>query len=256
MSGDRSRGSVYLQQSWPWYTIGILLLICAIAVFVWFLNQPASDTKLVVAVILFIASCVFFLGAYTQNTQESFEQLPTSTEELKKLGREYYRNTTAIQDNSAAVKELHETLSQKKGELGEIRKNIEEILIKQRQETGNLRREVEDWQRAAIEFFRMLERALDYEKNAANRQLIEKITSEFSRSVTTLGLERIMPQADEAIEEKLHEAVGEEESASVQSGNITRCITWGYRIGANVIERALVIIAKETKTEQLTKEGN
>ncbi len=150
----------------------------------------------------------------------------------KQIIRVYYKNTAAIQENSAAVQELH----------NEVKQYLEIILIEQRQKNGELQRKNQAWEQAAIDFFKTLERAIDCEKDE-NKRSIEKILSEFERTVINLGLERIIPQHNESLNEKFHEAVEEEES-DVLPGNVLRCAGWGYRIGDNVIQKAKVVVAK------------
>jgi len=153
-------------------------------------------------------------------------------EDPKQIIRVYYKNTVAIQENSTAVQELHD----------KVKQYLDKILIEQRQKDGELQRKIQAWEQASIDFFGLLERAIDCENNE-NRRLIEKILSEFERTVFNLGLERIIPQHDESLNEKFHEAV-EEEKSDVLPGNILRCIGWGYRIGDNVFQKAKVVVAK------------
>ena len=153
-------------------------------------------------------------------------------EDPKQIIRTYYKNTVAVQENSTAVQELHD----------KVKQYLDKILIEQRQKDGELQRKILAWEQAAIDFFGLLERAIDCE-NHENRRSIEKILSEFERTVFNLGLERIIPQYDESLNEKFHEAVEEEESDLVL-GNILRCIEWGYRIGENVFQKAKVVVAK------------
>ncbi len=150
----------------------------------------------------------------------------------KQIVRVYYKNTAAIQENSSAVQELH----------NKVKQYLDKILIEQRQKDGELLRKIQAWEQAAIEFFRMLERAIDCETDE-NKRSIEKILSEFERTVINLGLERIIPQHNESLNEKFHEAVEEEES-DIVPGNILRCAGWGYRIGDNIIQKAKVVVAK------------
>ncbi len=153
-------------------------------------------------------------------------------EDPKQVIRMYYKNTVAIQENSTAVQELHD----------KVKQYLDKILIEQRQKEGEFQRKIQAWEQSAIDFFGLLERAIDCE-NDENRQLIEKILSEFERTVFNLGLERIIPQYDESLNEKFHEAVEEEES-DIVLGNILRCTECGYRIGENVFQKAKVVVAK------------
>jgi molecular chaperone GrpE (heat shock protein) len=173
-------------------------------------------------------------------------------EEQKKLQRTYYTNTNAILDNSTAVKELYDKLEQTLGELDDFRNSVEKMLIEQRQINGELQRKINHWEQAATEFFCLLERAVDYETDE-NTRLINRILDGFARIVMNLGMERIIPQPDESLNEKFHEAIDEEES-NITPGNIVRCVNWGYKIGDKMIEKAKVVVASplqkpENRTE-------
>ncbi|MBR8833689.1 MAG: nucleotide exchange factor GrpE [Stigonema ocellatum SAG 48.90 = DSM 106950] len=148
----------------------------------------------------------------------------------KQIIRAYYKNTVAIQENSATVQELHD----------KVKQYLDKILIEQRQKDGERERKIQAWEQAAINFFILLERAYETDEN---KRSIEKILSEFERIVINVGLERIIPQHDELLNEKFHEAVEEEES-DILPGNILKCTGWGYRIGDNVIHKAKVVVAK------------
>ncbi|KAB8314020.1 nucleotide exchange factor GrpE [Tolypothrix campylonemoides VB511288] len=162
-------------------------------------------------------------------------------DEQKKLQRTYYTNTNAILDNSTAVKELYNKLEQTLGELDDFRNSVEKMLIEQRQINGELQRKINHWEQAATEFFCLLERAVDYETDE-NTRLINRILDGFARIVMNLGMERVIPQPDEPLNEKLHEAIDEEES-NITPGNIVRCVNWGYKIGDKMIEKAKVVVA-------------
>lgn len=165
-------------------------------------------------------------------TLNNYIHTSVELDDPKQIIRAYYKNTSAIQENSATVQQVYEKFAQ----------NLEKILIEQRQKNGELQRKVQNWEQAAVDFFSLLERAIDCEPKE-NQQLIEKILSEFERTVINLGLERIIPQDNESLNEKFHEAVAEEES-ELAPGQILKCVSWGYRIGDNVIQKASVVVAK------------
>ena len=119
-------------------------------------------------------------------TLNNYIHTSVELDDPKQIIRAYYKNTSAIQENSATVQQLYEKFEQ----------NLEKILIEQRQKNGELQRKVQNWEQAAVDFFSLLERAIDCEPNE-NQQLIEKILSEFERTVINLGLERIIPQDNE-----------------------------------------------------------
>ncbi|MBW4619239.1 MAG: nucleotide exchange factor GrpE [Cyanosarcina radialis HA8281-LM2] len=252
MRSDRSHSVNEFKKLFPNYAAGILLLLAAIAVFLLGLfPHSTTDDRFVIAAILFVGACVLLAWTHQQNIEHSYlESLPKSIDEIKKVGREYYKNTAAIQDNSVFVKELYEKIDRSDNGLIELRKYLEELLIKQRQENGNLQRKIESWQTAAIGFFQMLERAIDYEKKEKNKRLLEKIITEFERSLMNLGLERIIPQVNEPINEIFHEVVDEIESNEVVSGTILKCYSWGYRIGDTVLDRAQVALAQSLEDRE------
>ena len=168
-------------------------------------------------------------------------------EEQKKLQRTYYTNTNAILDNSIAVKELYDKLEQTLAELDNFRNSVEKMLMEQRQINGELQRKINHWEQAATEFFCLLERAVDYETDE-NTRLINRILDGFARIVMNVGMERIIPQPNESLNENFHEAIAEEESNMIP-GNIVKCVSWGYKIGDKMIEKAKVVVAKSPVQE-------
>lgn len=174
------------------------------------------------------------------------ETVVSLVEELRRFSREYYKNTATIQEGSAAVEQLYSSLGDSSDQLLNLQRSLDDILIQQRQENGNYKREIEQWLNASISFFKLLERAMVYEENAENLATIEKLTGEFGRIFSNRGLERIIPSVNEPFDDRLHEAIGETESADVGAGNILQCEGWGYRWGSHVIERSAVIIVKSS----------
>ncbi|MBW4503671.1 MAG: nucleotide exchange factor GrpE [Scytonema hyalinum WJT4-NPBG1] len=168
-------------------------------------------------------------------------------DEQKKLQRTYYTNTNAILDNSIAVKELYDKLEQTLAELDNFRNSVEKMLMEQRQINGELQRKINHWEQAATEFFCLLERAVDYETDE-NTRLINRILDGFARIVINLGMERIIPQPNESLNENFHEAIAEEES-NIIPGKIVKCVSWGYKIGDKMIEKAKVVVAKSPVQE-------
>jgi molecular chaperone GrpE (heat shock protein) len=172
------------------------------------------------------------------------ETLNKYIDEQKKLQRVYYTNTNAVLDNSTAIKELYDKLEQTLAELSDFRNSVETMLMEQRQKNGELQRKIHHWEYTTMEFFRLLERAVDYETDE-NKRLINRILDGFAASVMNLGMERIIPKADELLNESFHEAVDEEES-DIIPGNIVRCVSWGYKIGDKLLEKAKVVVAKSS----------
>ncbi|MBW4594294.1 MAG: nucleotide exchange factor GrpE [Brasilonema angustatum HA4187-MV1] len=185
-----------------------------------------------------------FLDSMLKNNIEKYikESLDEYVSEQRKIQRASYTNTNAILDNTATIKNLDEKLEQTMAELDELKKSVENMLMEQRQKNGELQRKINNWEQSAIEFLRLLERAVDYEKDE-NRVIINRILDCYNESFLNLGIERIIPQQKESLLERFHEAIDEEES-DIVPGNIVRCISWGYRIGEKVLEKAKVIVAK------------
>jgi len=115
---------------------------------------PGSGMVIFAAVLLLIAGLFFLLWPTIRRQDlDSIETLPGVLEEVRKLGREYYRNTTAIQENSAAVKQFNDDLGSKMDELLPLRKPLEELLLQQRQENMTLRAELDVWQKTVVQYF-------------------------------------------------------------------------------------------------------
>jgi molecular chaperone GrpE (heat shock protein) len=171
--------------------------------------------------------------------KESFNQY---LDEQRKIQRASYTNTNAILDNIAAIKELYEKLEQTLGELDSLKNSTENMLMDLRQKNGELQRKINCWEQSSVEFFRLLERAYDYETDE-HRLLINRLLYGFNDLVQKLGIDRIIPQANDFLHESFHEAIDEEQS-DIITGNIVRCISWGYRIGDKVLEKAKVVVAK------------
>jgi molecular chaperone GrpE (heat shock protein) len=252
MRSERSQYIGEFKKLFLHYAAGILLMLAAIAVFVLGLfPRSTTDENFLIAAIMFVGACGLLFWTYQQNLElNSLEAWPSSIEEIKKLSREYYKNTAAIQENSNFVKQLYEAIDRSDNSWLELRKPLEELLIKQRQENGNLQRKIELWQSSAIAFFQILERAIDYEKKDKHKRLLERLTLEFESSLMNLGLERIIPQLNEPVNEMFHEVIAEIESTEATPGNILNCSSWGYRIGDSVLGRSQVILARSVKERE------
>jgi molecular chaperone GrpE (heat shock protein) len=171
-----------------------------------------------------------------------------SLEDIKNVNRLSYKNTSAIQENTAAIEELNYNLEQTGKDIKQLKYSLDEVLIYQRQENGNLKREIEGWEQAAVDYFRLLERAINCEADR-NQSFLQKILDEFANITVVRGLERVIPRENQHLNEKLHEAVEIEESYEISPGNIIKCKYWGYRVGSHVIEKAKVVIASSPKTK-------
>ncbi|NMG20796.1 hypothetical protein [Brasilonema bromeliae] len=121
------------------------------------------------------------------------EFLNKYVDEQKKIQRLYYTKTNAIIDNTTASQELYHKLEQTLEELDSLKNSVENMLMEQRQKNGELQRKINCWEQSAIDFFRLLERAVDYETDE-RRLLINRILYGFNDLVNNLGIERIIPQ--------------------------------------------------------------
>ncbi|MTJ14622.1 nucleotide exchange factor GrpE [Anabaena sp. UHCC 0187] len=230
----------------------IIFVISLIGLAVILLPNPLKigrDILFVISAIYLLVSFSFFLWiSLRDQDQELVGVLPKTIEELKRVGREYYRNTAAIEENSARVDKLHNGIEQEIGELIESNKSIAKELMELRQEKGNCQRELNNWYKSAIDFFQTLERGLETEKNHERLEVIEKNIREFEMLFNNRGLYRIIPSINGKFDETQHEFKGEEISSELEDGSILKCNRWGYRLGEKVLQPAAVILAKKPES--------
>ncbi|MBD2770944.1 nucleotide exchange factor GrpE [Iningainema tapete] len=164
-------------------------------------------------------------------TLENYINNTINIDDPKQIIRVYYKNTAAIQENSTIIQQLYEKFEQ----------TIEKTLIEQRQKNGENQRKIQNWEQSAIDYFQILERAIENE-TTENKKTIEKLLSEYEQTVKNQGLEPIKPKHNEPPNEKIHQITSEQQS-EITPGNIIKCTNWGYRIGERIIQKAKVIIA-------------
>ena len=207
------------------------------------------DTLFVIsAIYLLVSSSLFLWISLRDQDQELVGVLPKTIEELKRIGKEYYRNTAAIEQNSERFEKLHNSLEQEIRNLVESNKSTSEDLMKLRQEKGNFQRNLDNWNESAIEFFQTLERGLETEENQERYDVIKKNVEEFELIVNKRGLYRIIPVINSKFDETQHESKGEEISSEVENGAILKYQKWGYRLGSEVRIKAEVIRAKKSES--------
>ncbi|MEH2335956.1 nucleotide exchange factor GrpE [Nostoc sp.] len=258
MRNDKSATPSHLKKHWLLYGITATILIISLVDLVVAVLPNAQikiqrDTLFVISAIYLLVSCSFFLWIYLRNQDQEFVGfLPKAIDELKRVGREYYKNTSAIEDNSDHVEKLHNRIEQEINRLEESNnsfvesnKSIEKILIELRQENGNLQRELGDWNQSIVEFFQLLERAIETEHN---NEVIKKSIQEFEQIVNKHGFYRIVPSSNDKFDENEHECKDEKQSSETKPGCILKCDRWGYRLGAKVLQRAEVILARKPIT--------
>lgn len=192
MRNDKHPIPSYVKKSWLLYSITAIILITslvglAVALLPNAIIEIQRDILFIISAIYLLASCSFFLWIYLRNQDQEFVGiLPKAIDDLKRVGREYYNNTAAIQDNSASVEQLHNRIKQEIRSFVESNKSLENLLIEVRQEKGNLQRELENWQESTIEFFQLLERALE-QQNPDVQESLQKNLKEFERIVNKRG---------------------------------------------------------------------
>lgn len=212
------------------------------------------DTLFVIsAIYLLVSSSLFLWISLREQDQELVGVLPKTIEELKRIGKEYYRNTAAIEQNSERFEKLHNSLEQEIRNLVDSNKSTSEDLMKLRQENGNCQRELNNWYKSAVDFFKHLERGLETEKNHERIEVIQKNIREFEMLVNNRGLHRIIPSINDNFDATQHEFKVEEISSEVEDGSILKCNRWGYRLGEKVLEPAAVILAKKPESSDSTQ---
>ncbi|MEA5513333.1 nucleotide exchange factor GrpE [Nodularia sp. UHCC 0506] len=249
MRNDKHPIPSYVKKYWLLYGITAIIFITSL-VGLGFAVLPNDEIKIqrdilfIISAVYLLASCSFFLWIYLRNQDQEFVGiLPKAIDDLKRVGKEYYNNTAAIQDNSEFVEQLYNGIEQEFSRFLETHKLLEKLSIEVRQEKGNLQRELEKWQESTIEFFQLLERALGLEQNPDVQESLKKNLKEFERIVNKCGFYRIAPTLQDKFDDSQHEFKSEESSSDVESGTILKCEHWGYQSGAKVLQRAEVILA-------------
>jgi len=190
MPNNKSVTLSHLKKDWLLYSIAAtILLISLIGLAVAVLPQTKVEIErnilFVISAFYLLASYIFFLFIYLRNQDKEFVSvLPNAIDELKRVGREYYKNTAAIEDNSERVNKLQNTIEQEIRGLRESNKDIEKNWMELRREKGILQSELEKWNESTINFFQFLERGLQTNEN---KEVIEKTIKEFEMIVNKRG---------------------------------------------------------------------
>lgn len=227
---------------------GVCIVAAILLTTVAIIGIPSGIQPIAFAAALLLIAGLFFIlwPAIRQQEFNVIETLPGALEEVRKLGREYYRNTTAIQDNSAAVRQLNEDLDHKVNELLLLRKPLEEMLIQQRQENMTLRAELQDWQKTVVQHFEYLDRSSNLDDmDDLKRETYLKTARDFARDLRPLGFEVIEPKPGEPFNESLHEWKGEKDS-ELPAEQIVSVDGSGFRIGNRCIKLAPVFVSRRS----------
>lgn len=203
-------------------------------------HSLSADIQYAISAFLIVASVFFMIWPQVRKQDiDAIETLPGALEEVRKLGREYYRNTSAIQENSTAVKELA-------GELLPLKKPLDELLIERRQELMNVKNELTEWQKVAIRHFEYLHRSFNLDGiDEIQRQTYQKASNDYMRELKTLGFEIIQPAVGDQFDEHFHECRQEEISENLNSGQIISVEGIGYCLQGRCYRPVPVIIAKK-----------
>jgi molecular chaperone GrpE (heat shock protein) len=254
---DKRKNSSHLNKYWLFYSITATILIIslvglAVAILPNIQVKIQRDILFVISAIYLLVSCSFFLWFYLREQDQNFvNDLPKAIEDIKRVSREYYRNTTAIEENSEQVNKLHNDIEQEIRSFIENNQYISKELMELRQDKGNLNRELDNWNQSIIELFKLLERSIENEKKSDIQDFIYKIIREFELIVKKRGFSLINPLVNSKIDEEEHNYKDEELSSEAEDGSILKCIRWGYRSNTKVLERAEVIMAKNPVNSNL-----
>lgn len=226
----------------PAYFAGSICAVFASSLAFDFYSQAISaNTKLAVAGVLIISALFFALWpSMRKQDLDTIETLPGTLEEIRKLGREYYRNTSAIQENSATASKLNAELS----DLLVLRKPLEELLMHQRQENLNLRDEIDAWQKAIIRHFEYLDRSINLEGlDEVRRESYRKAARDLAVEFKPLGFEVLQPKPGQLFDEHFQEIRGEVES-DLPMEYVVSVEGLGFCINGRCVKPVPVIVSK------------
>lgn len=222
------------------YVSTVALFIAAIVVITIPIDPTlTANTRFGIATFL-IVSGVFFLIWPSMRKQDldAIETLPGTLEEIRKLGREYYRNTSAIQENSAFVKELSD-------EILSFKKPLDELLIERRQQLMSVKSDLTEWQKTIIRHFEYLYRSINLEGiDEVRQQTYQKVAIDYMRELRPLGLEIIQPKVGEQFDEHFHECKQEIESTDFAPGQIISIDGIGFCLLGRCIKAVPVCICR------------
>lgn len=221
----------------------IIPFIAAIGILVTPAAQSLSaDAQYAISAFLIVASVFFMIWPkMRKHDLDAIETLPGALEEVRKLGREYYRNTSAIQENSAFVKELA-------NEFLPLKKPLDELLIERRQELMSVKSELTEWQKVAIRHVEYLYRSFNLDGiDEVQRMTYQKAANDYIRELKPLGFETIEPKIGDQFDEHFHECRQEVVSEDLSSGQIVSVEGVGFCLQGRCYKPAPVVIAKTAK---------
>ena len=155
-----------------------------------------------------------------------------------------------VGNNQAEMAKLTEEVSLLRKSIMETKKLNDEILAL-RQEITIREHLLEKWTGAMMEYSDFFHRTLSLPGLSPDYQsAVSKSLKEFSHVMTALGFEIIVPGQGSPFDERIHHAAGiGEASDGVPPGAVIACALPGYRLGADILRKAEVTIARGDKAE-------
>lgn len=113
-----------------------------------------------------------------------------------------------------------------------------------RQELGNVVREQGKWMECCVDYMRDIEQILSHDGlDAKWSEACRKSLSTFLLRFRRFALEIIDPPENEPFDENFHIVVGQDASADLMPGHVSKCAEWGFRLGQQVLQKAKVTVA-------------
>jgi|GEM_PF-2143602 len=247
MRNDKNIAPSFFKKHWLLYSISATILIISIfglivAILPTLKLKIDQNIIFVISAIYLLAASSLFLWIYLRNQdQKLVGDLPQAIEQIStaiKLYKRIYHDTESI---ITSAHKLQNLIEPKIGELLDTNKSIEKELMQLRQDKGNNQRELEEWYSGAIEFFKLLERALE---NTQNDSDYPKILREFEKIVQKRGLSRIAPSPNDPFDEGLHLIQSSQSLPDVKPELILKCERWGYQYGTKILKKADVTVSE------------
>lgn len=178
--------------------------------------------------------------------RELFELAP----DLVKENRRARVATEALREGVLAERGQVETATRELREGLFRMRALEEELQQARLAQASSDRLLESWVESSVDYFEYLQRLIKQLTPEDPRlPLLRQITAIFARFTAAHGLNRIFPSPGEPMVSGLYQVIGEEERRDLPSGMISRCESWGYRLGNQVIRQAEVYIVRHSEHE-------
>lgn len=128
-------------------------------------------------------------------------------------------------------------------------KKTNEELTELRQALAKESQKQEQWVDTMMDYCTFLNRTMNLpDLSPEYAKAVKKSADVLIKQIASLGLDVISPQRGDRFDDRVHQALDYEANADdVEPGDITRCLSFGYRIGSHVREKAQVYLAEEKK---------